>query len=187
MQINNNNSTNFNGYKNILTNRIMTGKNENFSFLSMQLNNIGHKDLDIWKNAQKNLLNINNPSDTFTIELVKGFGHNTLASGDKCLTPKILNKSPETEKLMLKTYTWMANLTKRIMNDNHLIEDTKNKQLEKVIKDTTDNLYPIFGRNYYLAIDFVSSAFQKIYHPQEVALDINKSIDEIMHNYLFKE
>ena len=150
----------------------------------MQLDNVGYQDLDMWNNIQKNLLNISNPSKTFTLELIKGFGATNLVHASTMLNPDSIAKDDNKEALMFKAYTWMANLTRRIMNENNLITDKSNGQMEQVFQDTTKNIASLFFNNYSLALDFVSSSFHQQCHPQEVALDMNKAISKIMCDYL---
>lgn len=184
MQINNNSSVNFHGYKNLITNSAKTSRNEGYSFLSMQLDNVGKNDLDLWKNFQQKLFEEKKPSDILTIQLFQAFGDHMIHLGNNCIDPNLYSEEPEKEMSLMKSYTWLANLTKRIMNDNKLIN---NRDLYKVFQASFANLLPVMGNNISFANQFVLESQSPENHPQETALDINENIDKIMQNYLLEE
>lgn len=181
MQINNTPSVNFNGYKNLMTNSARASKNEGFTFLSMQLDNIGKNDLDIWKNVQERLFGQYKPSDIFTIELIEFFGNRTLLLADKNIDPNKYTKQSSQEMSLMKAYTWMADLMKRVMNENYPVKD---KGTFDVFHKTIANILPLFHNDFRLANAFVLLAQHPDNHPQESALKISESIDKIMLDYL---
>lgn len=182
MEIRNiNSTTNFNGYRNLMTNSAKVSKKEGFTFLSMQLNNLKKNDLEIWQSIQRNLFFNNKPSDVFTVEHLNGFGNEMLLLGDRGIDPNVYPKQSEKEMLLMKAYTWMADLTKRIMNDNALIKD--NGQFN-VFHKTIANILPLFNGNKILAGEFVLMSHHPDNHPQPAALEINKAIEKIMFDYL---
>ena len=75
-----------------------------------------------------------------------------LLLGDRGIDPNVYPKQSEKEMLLMKAYTWMADLTKRIMNDNALIKD--NGQFN-VFHKTIANILPLFNGNKILAGEFV--------------------------------
>lgn len=180
MQINNTSSVNFNGYRNLLTSNARVGKKDGLVLLSMQLDNIGKTDLDIWKNIQRKGFSINEPSDVFTVELYEGFGDSNLLIGNKNMDPHLYEEGSKEETLLLKTFTWMADLTKRIMNENNPIVDSGRF---KVFQDTINNITPLFGYNKGVAQQFVLDSQNPNNNPQEAALEINEGITEIMQDY----
>lgn len=184
MQINNNSSVNFNGYKNAITNSAKVSKNEGYSFLSMQLDNVGKNDLDLWKNFQQKLFGENKPSDILTIQLFQGFGEQLIHLGNKCIDPQLYSEESEKEMNLMKTYTWLADLTKRIMNENKLLN---NRDMYKVFQASFTNILPIMGNNINLVNQFILTSQSPENHPQETALDINENIDKIMQDYLLEE
>lgn len=182
MQVNNNSSTiSFNGYKNLMTNSVKVVRNEGFSFLSMQLDNIKKNDLEIWKNIQERLFAVKNPSDIFTVELIEGFGLRTLLIGDKNISPcSSFSQQSEKERLLMQAYTWLAELTKRIMNENNPVKDSG---AFEVFHKTVANILPLFQNNLKVANEFVLLSSSSDKHPQETAFHINKVIDKIMLDY----
>lgn len=182
MQINNSSSINFNGYKNLMTTSARVSKNEAFTFLSMQLDNFGKNDLEIWKNLQQNLFSVKNPSDVFTTELFEGFGKLNLYLGDKSIDPNKYKNSNK-NKFIMEAYTWMADLMKRIMNENHPVKDSG---AFKVFNETVENILPLLENKQKLANDFVLLSQNPKNHPQETAGLIKESINKIMLDYFSK-
>lgn len=182
MDIKNINSTNFNGYKNLLTNNASLTKNRRLSFLSIQLDNIGKNDLDTWNTIQRNLLGEKNPSDVMTIVMRKLFNNHFLLLGeDKDLDPYCVKQGSYEEKMLMKTYTWLSDLTKRIMNDNNLIKD---KGCIETIRMSLINILPFSGNDIEATNAFVYQALEPENHPQEEAKIIYDAIDDIMLDYL---
>ncbi len=182
MDIKNINSTNFNGYKNLLTNNASLTKNRRLSFLSIQLDNIGKSDLDTWKTIQRNLLGEKNPSNVMTIVMRKLFDNHFLLLGEnKDLDPNCVKQGSFEESMLMKTFTWLADLTKRIMNDNNLIKD---KEGTEVIKESLVTILPFSGNNITNTNNFVFQALEPENHPQAEAKKINDAIQYIMDDYL---
>lgn len=180
MQVNNINSTNFNGYKNVITNGIWASKDEAYHFVSMQLNNTKHNDLEIWKEIQTKFLNIKNPSEVFTFEHFMGYDIENISFGGKLINPSSHAQGSLNELNTLKAFTWLANLTKRLANDNSLTND---KDMGICLVKTVENLMPVFKDDRALATKFVMDSLQSNIYPQKIAWKVNQSISRIMKHY----
>lgn len=184
MQINNNSTTpSFNGYKNVLANSIKRSGDEKISYISMQLNNTGNKDLDIWKSIQKKFLNREETSDVITFNLFECGNENILGISHELLDIENTKKSSEEESIMLKAYSLIASLTKRIMSDYNIQKDNS---IKAMAYETKADLADVFMGNKQNSAELdraVWGAFYPATTPQEQAKKINQKINETMIKY----
>lgn len=183
MEINNIKSynQNFNGYKNVIAKHIGPGRENGLSIMSLQLNNNGHNDLDAWKRIQKNLFNKQTCSDVMTLEHLKNYRLESIYLNNKDFSPKQYGKEGSTlEMEAMKAFTWLANITKRLMNDSHLVKD---KEQANVVCSLITTIIPAFDNNYSAAQAIALDALYKGNHPQEIALEINNAIQKMMLDY----
>lgn len=183
------NYPNFKGYKNIISRKLAHGpEGPYFTYMAMQLDNIGKNDLEIWQNIQKNLLKRDTTTDILTLsylDIPKSTGFMWL--GD-CRLGEGLNKFSHyfgEHVDTLKSYLFAHDITERIMNDNSWLKRDNN--LMSVVKQAGNDLTAIFNRSEILgledaekskaiAVDIVANSFIKEDPPQANAGDINHNI-----------
>ena len=134
MKINNCSTPVFTGYKNVISDDI---KDSNFriAHLSMQLDDVGEKDLSEWKSIQKHYTKFQKPEFEDIISLLyvqDSTNKDYLFLGDRSiyLGNELAQKRAqslgtvkekaylEEEKITLKAYTLLASLTRRLMQDS---------------------------------------------------------------------
>ena len=163
----------------------------------MQLDNIGHKDLERWQEIQRAIFGSRNPSDIITLYCV-----NNSANLDNCFWINGKNTTvkdkgakesyTDADMSIFSAYTYIANLTKRIMNDNSkFVNDEENK--DRVKKQATEDLIKSMMPKKYKhdgvvecnAAGLVNIACDAKYlqPPQAVALIVNKKISDIMSRH----
>ena len=191
------NTTNFNGYKNLMTRRLADKPNAPyFTYMAMQLNNIGKNDLEVWQNIQKNVLNRKNITDIFTFSYLHfpktqdymWFGGKLL--GDELTKfSKYFGEHADT----LKSYIFAHDLTGRIMNDNSwLVRDNKLMDVAKQARDDLNKVFDmnlVFGtgdanKNKAMATDIVANTFLKEDAPQANAGEINHDMYKLFLPFL---
>lgn len=147
------NSTNFYGYKNVLSTEIV-GRNSELSFITAQLNDEGSPDLTEFKKAKKLLEQpieeIN--SDVITILYTRSnnekpnlfINNRVLFWGDelrwlKDNQPKAMSDKEykSIEDAHMKIYTLFASLTKRMMNNDLCNSDS---EIDKVVRGFMRNM-----------------------------------------------
>ena len=187
MRIHNNfTTTNFNGYKNVLTFHTKPqSSDEQLSFLMLQLNNNGSPDLETWKTLCKKAYGECPKEDMLLIA-------HTMA--DKTHEAYVLNEYPlataeefqndeleyQERQNQIKLYQFISNLTRRISNEN-IIDFDRNAgevvnfafiQIQKVLKDART------------AFAIANAAALKILKEQKVAYTINQDIQRTMKRAL---
>ncbi|MCM1004490.1 MAG: hypothetical protein NC408_09135 [Candidatus Gastranaerophilales bacterium] len=183
MQINNTTSTNFNGYKNVLANRIVRPNGEKITYMSMQLDNIGKNDLEVWKYLQKNLMNRDFTTDVVTFNMFEQGNDNIIGFSSALLDLDDVEESSEEESLMMKAFTLLASLTDRIKSDFHLKQD---ENYRPMAYETKSDLADVFLDKKQSSAELdraVWGAFYAETSPQEHAADINKKIHNKMMTY----
>ena len=188
------NSPNFSGYKNILSGSIkkkLTGEPE-FAFMSMQLDNIGHNDLEIWQDIQKKVFKKENPSDiiSFACIFFTNFKKCFWVSGqDISIGNKGMEQYSADDIAKFKTFSFIANLTKRLMNENGTLVYNHDRELtaNKARNDLT-NLFKmkkyVYDRDAeLLANNLVIGAYLAQEPPQSTAGVVNNKISAIMANH----
>ena len=181
----------FNGYKNVLAGSIRESSGKpNLVYMSMQLDNIGHNDLEIWHGIQNKVLGIEKPSDiisfacVFFSNLKQCFwvgGHDISVEGKGAMEKY---NSSDMEKF--KAFSYIANLTKRLMNENENIVYNYNREL--VVNKARTDLCNTFKLKKYeydkeaeiLANNIVIKSYVEKEPPQAVAGDVNRKISNIM-------
>ena len=110
----------FSGYKNIYTRTIKSNPDTHlFSHMAMQLDNIGHNDLDLWIDIQKKVLK----KDTTTDIISFAFASSPLMQSHFWLNGKDINTDQlkkssiysQTDMDVFKTFSFIAQLTKRLI------------------------------------------------------------------------
>ena len=191
--------TSFKGFKNIIANKISSSYNDNgIAYVSMQLNDEGTNDLTQYK-ALKTMLELPQEDidcDVITFTHMKREGKSSLLImnnqnlllGEELrfirenpskfkLTPSEYKKE---EKICLRAYTFLASLTKRMMNTNLSSTDS---EMGKVIKET-HKTFTIILRNPHTAFELINNGLLSLVHFQEIAADLNKTIAKTMHIFL---
>ena len=198
IQASNQNSLNFNGYKNIVSRELSqyVPNERTFAYMTMQLDNAGVRDLQKWQEIQRDVFNVENPTDmiTFTFLSVPGF-KDFFWVGDKLLRIKQRNADDlftDGNKKIFRVYTFIAKLTERIMNDNDWLRIDKNRYvvaanaanaLERIFTDR-NNLHTIgYMTPKQLAANIVADSFIREDFPQQNAGIFNHKISEIMDPY----
>jgi len=175
IQQNYQNNTNFKGFKNIIGDKYST-----ISIMSMQLDNVGTKDLDAWKAIQKMLKKTGKTSDVLTFGVLKMNEKPDVFIENFGLITDNVKPSTQQDNLIIKAYGLIASLTKRIMNSNTFEKNAEFREV--VMPQTVDNLEKILG-NRALAYATVSNALYSETPRQEVASDINQCVDDVMKDY----
>lgn len=194
MKVNNNYSKlNFTGYKNLLVNNVKDDNGFQFAFLAMQLDNNGNNDLDTWKTLQRTL-NEADHSDVISFMYTKMpehpglflLGNRRLFSGEELavlrrrnLGTRFENHYLEEENAHLKAYTFIANLTRRIMSQGLF---DKNAEFRKVIITFYETLTNILGDE-KRAFEIINTSALQNKEPQKTALTLNKYIDRTMMKF----
>lgn len=183
MQIDNTVSPNFNGYKNVLANKIVRPNGEKIAYMSMRLDNIGKNDLDIWQTLQKNLMNRSFTTDVLTFNIFEQGDNNIIGFSSELLDLDEVAQSSEEESLMMKAFTFLASLTDRIKSDFHLIQDDNYRSMAY---ETKADLSDVFLGKKQGAVELdraVWGAFYAKTSPQEIAKNINNKIHDKMMVY----
>ena len=196
MKINNYNP-NFTGYTNVFASELNTtiGK---YSLLSMKLDDIGTKDLTAYKELKKMQLlpqEIVN-KDTLTLLLTKVgdkikilfFNDMRTASGKNLKSFERAAKTAQEiknykleEKIHMKAYTFLAKLTRRLMNENHEIK--RDVDFYKVLNSSQANIASLF-KDQKFANDFMILSIEDGQTPfQIVAKKINDKITNTMNAF----
>ena len=195
MKINSNQSytPKFSGYKNIVT-RKMSGSNQNqfFTFMSMQLDNAGHEDLEIWKTLQRKILKRQECSNIISFSFLNANDD----TGFLWLDDKLMNNEQSylTSKFggntnLLRACAGVHNLTENLMNENGWLQ--RDNSLMDVVKHSCNNLINIFSDESVmcfsknkdiknLVIDLVATSFLHQDKPQANAGDINKNLYKVI-------
>lgn len=179
MIMNNNSQIQFKGFHNVLAHKIKTPNND-FCYISMQLDNVGTKDLDVWKYLQREILNRTEYSDVITFSKIENSPSQKtmMYLEDHTLNLDDIKFFPVYEKAYLKTFTLLASLTKRIQETKNL---SKTPDILQIMNRTHINLTNFFG-NPFSAYNATQSGVQGPI--REIACQINTSIQKTMEKYL---
>lgn len=183
MQINNTTSTSFNGYKNVLANRIIRPNGEKITYMSMQLDNLGKKDLANWEMLQERLMGRNCLSDVVTFNLMEQGDDNIIGFSNELLDLDSIEEGTEEENLFMKAFTLLASLTNRIKNDYNLIQDENYRPMAYETKADLADVLLNSKQNSAELDRAVYGAYYAKYSPQEIAEDINGKIHNKMMDY----
>lgn len=183
MNINNINSTNFTGYKNVIANKVVRPNGEKITFMSMQLDNVGKADLDIWKNLQNNLMKKDFTTDVITFNVIEYDDMNIAGFSHELLDIDEVKKSSKEESLFLKAFGLIASLTDRIANDTKLITDDNYHPMGY---ETRYNLSDVLFSDKQKSSELDNAVWGAYYNetePQEHAKNINNIISKKMIKY----
>ena len=200
MRINNiKNNIKFNGYKCIIANDSnIKGSPERLMYISMILNNEGTSDLDKYHE----IIKLKSVSDNNTGDVLNLIYHRvnnartfliddaTLPFGDylKFLRDKYLKGEcsqeffSKEESFALKTYTFLADLTKRIMNQNIPMYSSSQDKV-RVMTSGIENLIKL-SIEPEAARCFMFAAFYNCIPYQKIAGSLNRLIQKSMEHYL---
>lgn len=171
----------FRGYKNAVSYSIADDyKIFGFSYLALLLNNDdGKNDLDTWHDIQRKLFITNEPpSDYLILNLTKIDTEDMfILNGNPLRLDDI--KSPQEERAILKAYTLLASLTKRISNTLHHPEDGK---LYLTLVELVKDLSKIFIKPSDVQDLAMLGATKKVKH-YKTADFINERITQKMTKY----
>lgn len=200
MRINNvQNNISFNGYKCIIAkDTYQKGSPERLMYMSMILNNEDIPDLDHYQELMKHkpvadgntgdIINLMyyrlNDNRSFMID------NTILPFGDylKFLRDKYLNGEcsyeffSKEDKFATKACTFLADLTKRIMNQNTPISSTSQDKV-RVMMSGIENLKRL-ALNHFTAHYFMLDAFNNRIPYQKIAGSFNRLIQKSMEHYL---
>ena len=185
MKINNlTTNTNFNGYKNLISYNIKSD-GECFAYLGFQVDNNGVKDLDKWHEVLKHFDydgDISPKDDTVIFTYARSYGYEPGVRLNSCVLAdsELLNDDtiPENfKKASIKGYQFIANLTRRIMNDS--LFDFEMANVKNVAVGLYEELFDIF-KDGKQAMDLLTKGTLKLKKEQKTALCINKGVQKIM-------
>lgn len=185
----------FSGYKNIFSRTIKSNTDTNlFSHMAMQLDNVGHNDLDLWIDIQKKVLKKDTTTDIISFALASSplmQSHFWLNSKD--INIDQLKKSgtySQADMDMFKTFSFIAQLTKRLMNENNTFVHDNNRPY--VLSAARSNLEAMFTARKHsydneaaqLANELMLATLFNPQKPQENAGIINIKLNELMKECL---
>ena len=158
----------FSGYSNIIANSIKGSNNASIDFIAMKLDDNGEKDLTRFREIKKMMdlspETIEKDVLTYTncihnhIGEVGIFSKNMLNCGEGLLIAQQELKPQEykeLERFTLKAYTFVANLTKRIMHDT-MLGNIDTSHMGDVYQEALTRVSTLFADRGD-AIDFISS------------------------------
>lgn len=172
-----NTKTTFKGYKNLFSNNIDLGNNLNFSFIGMELNNEKSNDLETWLEIQK-LINPNKkPSNNIIFHCFSENNNLHFSLGEHKLN--LDNTETIPENVMIKIYTFMASLTRNIINSKY---SAMNNNTHLTLCEILQNLNKIFKNEQLTHYITADAAFGRI-NNKEVAQNFNQKIALKMKKY----
>ena len=121
-----NTNLSFKGYENLISySHSVDSNNVGLAYMAMKLNNEnGQKDLEIWHDIQRGLFNENNPSDYLILtKAYMGDIESDVLNNYSINLDKIKNKKEEI--FIMRAYTLLASLTRRIIYTDHHPENAK--------------------------------------------------------------
>ena len=204
MKINSLSNIQFKGFDNICTAADIPVGTKRVSYIACHLNDDGADDLSKYNELRRmqGYTHDFQKKDVVVITYIKDLKNNSdhILLGDKDMywgdelmqlkdkfVPKEISeaKYEKIEALHLKAYTFLANLTKRLMNHQFENEDINYR---KVIKETYDifsalhiNCLPVFSPSE--AYKLVEIGCLKTFSFQKLASSFNKGIDHTMKHF----
>ncbi len=149
-----------------------------FTCMAMKLDDREKPDLTTWKDIQKNLFHIENPSDYIVFHSLSTDSSDVFSASDRLLNLNDV-KNNQDEKLMIRAFDLIASLTKRIASKDFHPEDSN---IYFVIAELLKNLVTIF-QNEELATAITTEAAMKQVKNYKPAELINSQIHKYMMNY----
>lgn len=176
-------NTNFNGYKNLIGYNYKN-ESEEFAYLGFQVDNNGTKDLDKWHELLKYFeydgdIEIKDDIVIFTYANAPGYEAGVRLNSCVLADPEILNDDMFPDKFKkgsIKAYQFIANLTKRIMNDSLFNFDAN---IKKTVMGLYEELLEL-TKEEKKAVDILNFGVLKLKKEQETALKINRGVQKIM-------
>lgn len=197
------NNINFKGYSNIISAYNIPVNGLYTTYIAMKLDNEGgHNDLDQYKSIRKlmgypegieneDILTFTHITNNINEDLFCGnkgicTGEQLKHAKDK-FVPIVFNKEQYTdlEKIHLKLYTFLADITKRMANDKFENED---ENIKRVIQTIFSNMQKIHKGGFLLfdkkeAFDLTSIGCLKQFKFQKIAWKFNRKIAETMTEF----
>ncbi len=193
MKVDNYSNKNFKGYKNIIADNMKTSDGGRLALIAMELDNQGVDDLNRWKEVQQdfniprdNMLSImysEMPAyrSNFILNDKRLFlGEELAAMRDWSEGSRFEKDYLRDEKSTLKAYTFLAELTRRIMNEGMLNRDFG---LKKVLQKCHATLTQIADGNAVMAFNIINHCALRNSPPQKTAFYINKKISQTMMQF----
>ena len=192
MKVNyNHQNLHFKGYSNTISGQVVINGRHRLSYITTKLNDVGEKDLKKFKELKEKYPifdnNLSPDSDSFTVISVESpylsqiTIQNKYLLSDKELTNALNNKigGKDLEEFILKAYTFVASLTKRMAKDENYKQNSQDKIINveclKKIQDFT-------GLDTNNAIDFINNSASFSAYPK-IAQTINHLVDKCFGNY----
>ena len=193
MNITNISNQTFNGYKNLIADHSKVGDAESATII-MQLDNLGTNDLEKYEELKQKIPNIQDTDDILALTYSKRHKDD---AGTLMINDAIMLRGEELSDLednydkyfssfenykaeegnTVKLYTFLANLTKRIANDNKLGIDIDYRK----VAFTAHKIFNSIACNATIAFQYLQQVLNKNMPPQEVAQKLN---DEIVKSML---
>lgn len=172
------NALQFKGFSNVVSNTFAEGDGISLSYMAMKLDNNEKPDLDTWKDIQRKLFKMDKTSDCIIFHCISRDNTDVFSLSDRSLNlHDALN--PQDEKLMLKAYSLIASITKRLVLKDNPPEDAK---LCLTVAELLKNLTQII-ENKSIALTLTTQAAMKKVEHYKTANLINSLIDKNMKNY----
>ena len=174
-----NTNISFQGYKNLVSYSHKGFMDTEHAYMAMRLNNDGPcKDLDTWHAIQKTLFKGEPLTDFFLFTSSVLHKLNIITVNNYNLDLKQIN-SREEEKAILKAFTLISSLTKRISSiDNHPQDREYNLTLQEALK----MFKKVFTRDDHVAFLIMNGASKVVKHYETADL-INNNISKKMARY----
>lgn len=173
-----NNTPQFKGFSNIVSNTVYEENGTTFSYMAMKLNDKEKPDLKIWRDIQENLFQMKNPSDYIIFHTFSSDSLDVFSASDRALHLKDI-KSSQDERLMLRAFDLIASLTRRISSRDFHPEDSS---LYSVIAELYKNLAINFENIAFAEALTTEAVMKKVKHYKTAEL-INSQISKHMMNY----
>ena len=192
MNINNISNQTFNGYKNLLADHSQVGDAESATIV-MQLDNLGTNDLEKYNEIKQRIPNIQGTDDILALTytkrhkddvgmlmvndalMLRGEELSNLENDYKQYFSSFENYKTE-ERNTMKLHTFLANLTKRIANDNNLGIDIDYRK----VAFTAHKIFQSITGDATVAFQYLQSVLNKGMPPQRVAQKLNTELTKSM-------
>jgi len=175
-----NTNLSFKGYENLISySAVDKDETIGFGYMAMKLNNEdGQKDLQTWHAIQRGLLKTNNPSDYLILTNTHLGDIDVFLLNNHSIDLDEIKNSEE-EKFVLKAYTLLASLIKRIIYTDHHPE---NKNIYLTLKELINILNKTYeDKNKAFELSLLGS--KKVVKHYKTAEIINQRISQKMATY----
>ena len=192
MNINNISNQTFNGYKNLLADHSQVGDAESATIV-MQLDNLGTNDLEKYNEIKQRIPNIQGTDDILALTytkrhkddvgmlmvndalMLRGEELSDLENDYDQYFSSFENYKTE-ERNTMKLHTFLANLTKRIANDNNLGIDIDYRK----VAFTAHKIFQSITGDATVAFQYLQRVLNKDMPPQRVAQKLNTELTKSM-------